>query len=235
MKSLESQIDLGAESAEDLQVPTAALESRLAALRERRRDVAAEISEVRSVGLALDEAGLLVELGRFEEAREVARSALDSAVREKSWDQAVRAADILFQAGGDESLAALGQGIWLSVTFPVDPELTLAMLQHVVEETPDDADGAAVAAATAAYVVDLRTERGKKQDDLRFFASQMLGAVARRHGGVESQADFDAWSERLELNDPNKFLVRLRNVVDVLVQDDWWFDRDRLSTEIPVH
>jgi len=35
------------------------------------------------------------------------------------------------------------------------------------------------------------------------------------------------------LNDPDKFLVRLRNVVDVLVQDDWWFDRDALHAQLP--
>ena len=39
--------------------------------------------------------------------------------------------------------------------------------------------------------------------------------------------------KRLELDNPEKFLVRLRNVVDVLVQEDWWFDREQLQTEIP--
>ena len=32
---------------------------------------------------------------------------------------------------------------------------------------------------------------------------------------------------------PDKFLVRLRNIVDVLVQEDWWFDRDELRARIP--
>jgi len=27
--------------------------------------------------------------------------------------------------------------------------------------------------------------------------------------------------------------VRLRNVVDVLVQDQWWFDREALQEQIP--
>ena len=39
--------------------------------------------------------------------------------------------------------------------------------------------------------------------------------------------------ERLELNDPDKFLVRLRNVVDVLVQDQWWIDREAIQAELP--
>lgn len=234
MKSLLPQIDLGAESGEDLQPSTAALEARLSALRERRRDIAAEISEERNIGLALDEAAILVELERPAEAHVIARAAFQSAIHEKTWEQAVQAADVLFNCGLDDALAALGHGVWLSVTFPIDPELTLTMLNHIVEETPDDADGAAVAAATAAYVVDLRAQDNVHRD-LSFFAMQMLGTVARRHGNVDSQEDFEAWAERLELSDPDKFLVRLRNVVDVLVQDDWWIDRDRLRDEIPMH
>jgi len=61
----------------------------------------------------------------------------------------------------------------------------------------------------------------------------MLGDVARRHSGVDSQAAFDLWRERLQLREPEHFLVRLRNVVDVLVQDDWWFDRDALHERLP--
>ena len=41
------------------------------------------------------------------------------------------------------------------------------------------------------------------------------------------------WIQDMELNDPAKFLPRLRNVVDVLVQDDWWFDRDKLQAALP--
>jgi hypothetical protein len=37
---------------------------------------------------------------------------------------------------------------------------------------------------------------------------------------------------RLELDEPDKFLVRLRNVVDVLVQDDWWIDRDAIQSRL---
>jgi len=125
-------------------------------------------------------------------------------------------------------------GVWLAVTFPVTPDLTVEMLRHIVEETPDDADGAAVAAATAHYVADLRTE-GKERENAMFYTAQMLSSVARRHSEVKEQEDFDAWVKRLELDQPEKFLIRLRNVVDVLVQDDWWIDRDAIHAELPVN
>jgi hypothetical protein len=121
----------------------------------------------------------------------------------------------------------------LAVTFPVDAELTVAMLQHIIDETPEDSDGAAVAAATASYIVDMRSAEGKQRDNLMLFTNHMLGTVARRHGDVSKQEQFDYWMEKLELNDPAKFLARLRNIVDVLVQDDWWVDREAIWASLP--
>ena len=110
----------------------------------------------------------------------------------------------------------------------------LELLTHIVDETPDDADGAAVAATTALFLADIRAS-GAQRENLMFFAAQTLGAVARRHSDIEGQEAFDQWMERLELKEPDKFLVRLRNVVDVLVQDKWWFDRDALQAKLPVN
>jgi hypothetical protein len=106
------------------------------------------------------------------------------------------------------------------------------MLSHIVDETPDHSDGGAVAAAVARYIVDLRTE-GKQHDDLAFFTNNILGTVARRHSDVQSQEQFDYWVEKLELNEPEKFLPRLRNVIDVLVQENWWVDRDAIWASLP--
>jgi hypothetical protein len=106
-------------------------------------------------------------------------------------------------------------------------------LSHVIDDTPDDADGAAVAAATALFLADMRAEEGPEKERLVFFSNQLLGNVARRHSSVDSQDQFNLWVDRLELNDPDKFLVRLRNVIDVLAQDDWWIDRDALQNHLP--
>ena len=138
----------------------------------------------------------------------------------------------MFQSDREESVKALAHGIWLGVTFPIDPELSVAMLQHLVDESPERSDGAAVAAATAGYLVELRAQ-GKQQEDLRFFTRQMLGQVARNHSQVEEQEIFDFWVERLELNDPGKFLPRLSQILDILTDGAWWFDKNQLRTHIP--
>ena len=79
----------------------------------------------------------------------------------------------------------------------------------------------------------MRAEEGPEKERLVFFANQLLGRVARRHSEVESDEQFTYWVEKLELDDPDKFLVRLRNVIDVLVQEDWWVDRDQLQSSLP--
>jgi hypothetical protein len=139
----------------------------------------------------------------------------------------VEACDVLYQCEQDGSVAALGMGVWLAVSFPVDPELTLAMLMHVVEETPDHADGAALAAVAARYVIDLRAD-DESHESLSFLANHLIAQVAARHGNVRDQAALDQWMDRLELRDPQVFLPRLGQVVDVIVGDAWWFDRDEL-------
>lgn len=224
---------LSQEMANVEQESKALLESRIMALQDRLREIPAQ-NPVLQAELLTEKGRTLLELGRKAEAWQSAREAFELCIAAEAWAQAVEASEVLFLSEQPESLVALGHGIWIAVTYPVDPELTVAMLQHVVEETPDDSDGAAVAAATAHYVVDLRAS-GQAKEDLTLFTGRLLATVARRHSGVTEQTDFEAWVERLELDDPAKFLVRLRNVVDVLVQDEWWFDREALQQKLPVN
>ncbi len=211
----------------------AALESHLLALQEQWHALErVDADPGKRAEINLQMARTLVGLGRGNEAWPLGREAFDTFLEREEFESAADCCDVLFRAEQASSIAALGQGIWLAVTYPIDPELSIELLSHVIEETPDEADGAAVAATTALFLADVRTT-GTQRENLTFFASQMLGEVARRHSGVDSQEAFDLWRDRLELREPEKFLVRLRNVVDVLVQDDWWFDRDALRARLP--
>lgn len=232
VKYLDVRIDLGAETGSEAQASMQALQGRLAAIRERINEVSAQTEPVQMLDLLLDESDLLIDLNRMSDAWDSAKAAFDISLSEKKWEQAARSCELLFRTGLENALPALGQGIWLAVTFPVDPELTVSLLNHIIEETPDYSDGAAVAAITAVYVVDLRAE-SKLYDDLSVHTRQMLTTVARRHGGIENQLDLENWLDRLELHEPRQFLPRLRNIVDVLVQDNWWFDWEAIQAEIP--
>jgi hypothetical protein len=221
-----------ADDSSDARESTGMLERLVAGLRSELAALSPAAETLRRADLQLQLGRALVRLEKRPEAWAAAREAFDLYLAERAWEGAAQACDILFLAEQPQSLAALGQGIWLAVTYPVDPELSVALLHHVVEETPPDSDGAAVAAVTAYYLVDLRA-RDPQREHLLLYANQVLATVARRHSGVEAQQEFSRWIEDMELSDPALFLPRLRNVVDVLVQDDWWFDREALQAALP--
>lgn len=226
--------DTAADSVLGHSAEQAALESHLDALTERAEQL--ERSGAPADVLAdtrLQMARALASLGRGEEAWQLGHASFEYFIAHDEFELAADACDVLFQSEQPGALSALGQGIWLAVTCPIDPELTIELLNHVIEDTPDDADGAAVAATTALFLADIRAQ-GRQREDLMFFATQLLGGVARRHSQVDTPEQLDHWMEQLELKEPDKFLVRLRNVVDVLVQDDWWFDRDALRERLPL-
>jgi hypothetical protein len=182
--------------------------------------------------LQLDIAEALIALKRKKEAWDIAREAFVTTMQQESWQDAVEACNVLYQCEQEDSIAVLGMGIWLAVTFPVDPELTVAMLIHIVDETPNDSDGAALAAITARYVVDLRADDDRHESQC-FLVDNLISMVAKRHSNVQDQAAMDKWLSRLELRDPQVFLPRMAEVVDAIVGDKWWFDRKVLRGKLP--
>ena len=182
----------------------------------------------------LDVAELLLALERKDDAWREARDIINTFLEAEAWQEAVETYNVLFQCEQPASLSALGQGVWLAVTFPIMPQTTIAMLNHIIDETPSDADGAAVAAITSHYIADIRAPEDK-HESLTFLTAKILADVAKRHSNIETQEQMDMWRKKLELEDPQQFLPRLAQVIDVLVQDDWWFDRDAVREKLPVN
>ena len=233
MKYLQSETLLGNnECADDAIQSSQLVELRIDELKEKLDQLSADAPLDTRLPLILQQCYALLELNRFDQAWDLAHAQFDQAISEELWLYAVEACDVMFQTEKPESIKALAHGIWLGVTFPIDPELSVAMLQHMVDESQERSDGAAVAAATAGYIVDMRAE-DKQREDLQFFTIQLLGQVARTHSQVDDQEIFDFWVQQLELDDPGKFLPRLATVLDILTGDDWWFDRDELRNKIP--
>lgn len=196
-------------------------------------DMPEDVGDLDKANLQLDIAEALVGVGRSEECWEMARQAFTTFLDNEKWEEAVKCCDVLYQSGQPASLNALGQGVWLAVTYPIDPQLSVNMLGYVVDETPAKADGAAVAAIVAHYIADVRTE-GKVHDSMTFLTNQLLANVAREHSEIKDQDAMNVWMEKLQLLDPEIFLPRLSLVIGAIVPaDQWWFDREELREKIP--
>ena len=182
--------------------------------------------------LELDIASSQLALNDKLSAWNTARRCFDYFIKTSQWQNAVESCNVMFQCETDESNYALANGVWLAVTFPIQPQTTVAMLQHIIDETPDNSDGAAVAAMTAHYIADMRCA-GEKADSLKFLTTQMIAQVAKRHSQVNDQDMLEFWIERMELNDPALFLPKLAKILDVIANDNWWYDKDALRKLIP--
>jgi len=201
-------------------------------LSEKNLELERVVDPMARVRLKLDIAEILIWLERNKEAWNMARTAFATALQNEEWQDAVEACNVLYQTGQSDSIPALGMGVWLAVTFPVAPELTFAMLDHIVSETPSHADGAALAAVTARYVIDMRAD-DEEHEDWSLLANDLIARVALRHSKVQDQQALNAWMDKLGLRDPQVFLPRLSQVVNAIVGDSWWFDRNELRDKLP--
>jgi hypothetical protein len=192
-----------------------------------------DASDLERARINLDIAEAKVGITRGDEAWDLARAALDIFLANECWQEAVEACDVLYQSSQPASLVALAHGVWLAVTYPIDPQLTINMLGYIIDETPENADGAAVAAITAHYIADMRGG-DKQRESLMFLTNEMVANVAKAHSKVEDQDALSAWMERLQLHDPADFLPKLSLVIGAIVPaDQWWFDRDALRDKLP--
>ena len=184
--------------------------------------------------IQLDISELMLALDLKEEAWNEARATFDIFIKNEQWQHAVEACNVMYQTEQPASIVALGHGVWLAVTYPIEADTSIAILNHIVDETPPSSDGAAVAAMAGYYIADIRST-DEDHDSMTFLAKTILGNVAKRHSNVQTQKEMDAWLFKLELKDPEIFLPRLSLVVNSIVEDNWWFDKDELRSRLPVN
>lgn len=212
----------------------AAIERQLAEYQAHLAAMPADAPVVERARVVLDMGEALLGLERKAEAWQAVRPLIEPLVAADAWQEAVEACDILYQAEQEDSILALGHGVWMSVTYPVKAQTTVTLLSHVIDETPPEADGAAVAAMVAHYIAGLRAE-GRERESLTFLTTQLIAKVAKRHRGIEDQATLDTWISMYELNNIEKLFPRLALIVDAIVGQRWWFDRDELRARLPVN
>lgn len=183
--------------------------------------------------LLLDKINSLLALGRKKDIWKDAQTAFGIFIENHCWEEAAETCDVMYQSEEDDAIKALVHGVWLAVSFPVDPQLTVDLLDHIVDETPPNADGAAIAATVAHYIVSLRAT-DEDFENLDFLSAALLSRVAEKHSNVKTQQEMDEWMERMQLTDPAVFLPRLGLVLNAIMgESEWWFDRDQLRTYFP--
>ena len=220
-------------SAGDERQTRAALENHLREIEQNLARTPTSSTDIRQV-LILEKAEVLIELGDKRQAWQLARSSFDYFLETEQWQVAVRACELAYRCDCEDSIPALGMASWLAITYPIDPALSIRILHYVIDETPDDSDGGAVAAAVAHYIADLRAS-GRQKKSLLFITKQKIADVARRHRNITDEESINIWMDLLGLKDTEKFLPAMAKVIDIITGDKWWFDREQLRARLPVN
>ena len=221
-------------SGSDGRASLAALEAQLEEHRQHLAALPADAPIIHRAPVLMDMAEALIGLERKAEAWDLLRPLLDPLIAAEAWQEAADLCEQLYRTEHEEAIRALGHGAWLAITYPVRAQSSITLLEHIIDETPEKADGAAVAAMLAHYLANLRTE-GKQRDSLMFLTTQIISRVALRHRGIEDQDTLDTWIEMYQLNDIPLLLQRMSKILDAIVGPTWWFDRDALRERLPVN
>lgn len=221
-------------SGSDERQTRAGLESRLREIEQHLAELSSTTATDERQLLILQKAEVLVELGNKQQAWELTRSSFDYFLNTEQWQPAVEACELAYLCDCENSIPALGMACWLAITYPIEPALSIRILHYVIDETPDDSDGAAVAAVVAHYIAELRTS-GQQKDSLLFITKQKIADVAHRHRSIADEESINIWMKILGLKDPKEFLPAMAKVIDVITGDKWWFDRERLRARLPVN
>lgn len=200
--------------------------------RQQLTDLSADASDSERGLIALEIADRQARLEQGADAWATARPLFDQFLAAEEWGKLAEVCDVLFRADQPDSTIALGHGVWISVTFPINPVITVVMMQHLVDSSPTDSNTAAVAATVAHYIAAIRGGDGKEGEDLIDFTEQLLLLVAGNQGISEQEA-FGGWMYHNGLKEPEEFIPRLGEGVDNLVGEQWWFDRAELRQHIP--
>jgi len=190
------------------------------------------LDDPRRVDVLISLSKVCAELEEGAEAWEAAREAFDLCMAREDWQGATRAGDALFLTNEPQALKGLAHAIWLAVTFPIEIKATHEVLERLINEAAHD-DIAAVAAATAYYIADLRGGDNASGKEARDNGARIVSNVSWSHGGVKDQEAFDIWFRIHNLDDPETFLPLLAESLDKMTDGDWWYDRDALRARIP--
>ncbi len=197
-------------------------------------ELAADCNELDKARLMLDIAECHLGLDQQKEAHDWAEKTFHTFLKNQQWQLAVDCCDIIYNSGQNDSLIALGNGIWLAVTFPIDPNVSIQMLHHIVDETPDDSDGAAVAAMLAHYLAETRSS-DKEHTNLTFLTNQIIAQVAKRHRNITDEQTLQTWIKMYELDDVSKLLPKMATILDAIVGESWWYDREEIRNQLPLN
>ena len=131
----------------------------------------------------------------------------------------------------DKLHAAIGQASWLALKLETPIDIVVMSLYNMLLTLGNGHGAAKSVAALANMMTHHRTPDHPDRELAKAQAQQMLHYVSPETGH-ENQEGFDKWTKENRMDDPDFFVPVVMEVIDGLVRQDWWIDREAIQQEL---
>lgn len=148
---------------------------------------------------------------------------------EGNWEEVFKLLKTMSQRfKNTEIYKALAQRVWVGLKTQIAGSEVVMALFHLLNTLGPRHDVAGPIAALAHLIAKHRTPDHPDRDLALGQAQQMFHRVCEERGVVGEEA-FKIWVKGERLDDPNHYVPIVMHVLEVMVGDEWWFDRSLLQ------
>ena len=160
------------------------------------------------------------------------KAAIRRFANDSNWPEALKLLKVLSTKHRNKEIyKALAQRVWICLKSDApSPEVVLSLF-HLLNTLGAKHEVAGPIVALAHLMAKKRTPDHKDSDLAMGQAQQMFNLVCETIGVVGEDA-FKKWVETNKLDDPGYYVPIVMHCLDIMVGDDWWFDREKLQQEM---
>ncbi|MBF0194180.1 MAG: hypothetical protein HQL71_06455 [Magnetococcales bacterium] len=157
----------------------------------------------------------------------VSRFAADS-----NWPEAIKVLKMLSTKHRNKDVyKAIAMRAWICLKSDAGVDEVVLSLFNLLNTLGAKHEVAGPIAALAHLMAKNRTPEHEDRYLAMGQAQQMFNMICDYNKIVGEDA-FNKWVETNNLDDPNHYIPIVMNCLDIMVGDDWWFDREQLQNEM---
>ncbi|MBF0454825.1 MAG: hypothetical protein HQL72_08450 [Magnetococcales bacterium] len=160
------------------------------------------------------------------------RAAISRFAKDGNWPEVLKLLKILStKHRNKEVYKALAMRVWVCLKSDAPVTEVVLALFHLFNTLGSKHEIAGPIAALGHLMAKNRTPDHQDRDLALGQAQQMFSLVCENQGIVGEEA-FNAWVTANNLEDPNHYIPIVMNCLDIMVGEDWWFEKDQLQQEM---
>ncbi|MBF0415520.1 MAG: hypothetical protein HQL79_07095 [Magnetococcales bacterium] len=151
---------------------------------------------------------------------------------EGNWDETFKLLKTMsLRFKNTEIYKALAQRIWVALKTDIPVSEVVLALFHLLNTLGPQHEVAGPIAALAHFMAKHRSSNDPDRELAMGQAQQMFHRVCEEKGIVGEEA-FQIWVKNSRLDDPNHYVPVVMHCLEIMVGDEWWFDRSLLQKEL---